>query len=220
VKFIYLSGLLLLAPIQSALAEISWFIGAGGAITKLETVDFSGSAGLGGGLGPNDTVTGEEFSDSPLGWQIFGGVMFSENFGFSVKYNDSGTGQDQWSGTSTVDDDMDPMTPPVVTNIMFTGEAEMDGFTIYALQTVPFAKKFEFTFEGGFTFQDIKFAATSTSISGSISDDAFGFAVGGVLRYKFFEHFALSGEIEYLNIDFSDRFDKPLRFGANVEFHF
>jgi hypothetical protein len=216
----YFSVFLLLAPIQSAFAEISWYLGGGGAITKLETTDFASTAGLGSGLGPGDSITTGEFSDSPLGWQVFVGVMFSENFGFSVKYNDSGTGNDQWFGTSMIDDDMDPNTPPVTTDLTFNGESEMDGFTIYALQTIPFAEKFEFTFEGGFTRQDIKFAWSSTGNSGSISDDAFGFAVGGILRYKFFEHFALSGEVEYLNVDFSERFKKPLRFAANVEFHF
>jgi hypothetical protein len=219
-RLIYLSGLLLLAPIQSAVAEISWYLGGGGAITKIETIDFVGISGVGTGLPPSTTVTTGDFSDSPLGWQLFVGVMFSENFGFSVKYSDSGKGKDQWTGTSTFQPAGQPPPNPIVTNLSFDGESEMDGFTIYALQTIPFAEKFEFTFEGGFTRQDVKFAWNSTGSSGSMSDDAFGFAVGGILRYKFLKHFAMSGEVEYLNVDFSDRFKKPLRFGANIEFHF
>ncbi len=81
-RLIYLSGLFLLAPIQSAVAEISWYLGGGGAITKIETTDFVGISGVGTGLPPNTTVTTGDFSDSPLGWQLFVGVMFSENFGF------------------------------------------------------------------------------------------------------------------------------------------
>jgi hypothetical protein len=220
VRLIYLSVLLLVAPIQSAVAEISWYLGGGGAITKLETVGFAGISGVDIGLPTGTTVTTGNFSDSPLGWQLFVGVMFSENFGFSVKYSDSGKGEDQWTGTSTVQPPGIPLPPAVDTNFPITGESEMDGFTVYALQTIPFAEKFEFTFEGGFTRQDVKFAWNSTANSGSFSDDSYGFAVGGILRYKFLKHFAMSGEIEYLNVDFDNRFKKPLRFGANLEFHF
>jgi hypothetical protein len=214
-RFIFLFGALLILPVHSAVAEISWYLGAGGAITKLESVGFSNVSGLDAGLGPADSISSNEFKDDPLGWQVFGGVMFNENFGVVVKYNDSGVGKAQWTGSTTIGD-----TPPVTTVYTFDGEMEMKGYSLYAVQTVPFAKKFEFTVEGGVTHQELDWAWTSTAFSGSVSKNETNIALGMILRYKFLKHFAISGEIEYLPIDFDGLIDKPLIYGANLELHF
>jgi hypothetical protein len=224
-----------LAPIQWAVADISWYVGAGGSITTLESTFFGSNSGFGSALAPQGiAVSSEDFKDDPSGWQIFGGVMFNENFGLVVKYSDSGEGKDQWSGSASelVDTDMDPNTPPVpvVTTYSFDGKAQVDGWTIYAAQTIPFAKRFEFTIEGGLTRQSLDFAWTSNRISGppiqndnfsgSISDDEWGWAIGTILRYKFVKHFAMSGEVEYLATDFDDVIRNPMKYNVNLEFHF
>lgn len=219
-RFGFLLAVLFLLPVQSAVAEISWYIGAGGAITQLRSVDFSSVSGVNAGLPQGGTSTSDEFKDDPLGWQVFGGVMFNENFGIVVKYNDSGDGKSQMSSQTSFDPDGDPTTPPIVTNFTFDSVMTMNGYSIYALQTIPFAKRFEFTVEGGLTRQELDWRWTSTSLSGSVIEDDLSFAVGMLLRYKFVKHFALSGEIEYLGVDFGDLTEKPLKFGANLEFHF
>jgi hypothetical protein len=234
-RFLCMAAVAVLVPIQSAVADISWYLGAGGGATKLESTIFGSNSGFNSALGSQGfSVSSEDFSDSPSSWQIFGGVMFNENFGLVVKYSDSGEGEDQWSGSAaeSVDTDMDPNTPPVpvVTTYSFDGKAQVGGFTIYAAQTIPFAKRFEFTIEGGLTRQSLDFAWTSNRISGppipndnfsrSISDDEWGWAIGSVLRYKFVKHFAMSGEVEYLATDFDGAIKNPVKYNVNLEFHF
>jgi hypothetical protein len=221
-RFICVLGLLMLLPIQSAVADISWYLGLGGGITKLHSTDFASTSGLDGLLMvPTDSISSGEFTDNPLGWQFFGAVMFNENFGVMLKYNESGEGEDQWDTTTRIG-----TTPAVVTNYSTVGQMQVDGLTIYALQTIPFANKFEFTFEAGVTRQAMEFVWVTSPNPGSglarqrITDDSVGFALGGVLRYKFFKHFAMSGEIEYINVDFDNAINKPIRYGANLEFHF
>ena len=228
----FLLAIVLMVPIQSALADVSWYVGAGGTITRLRTSDFVSTSGLNDGLGLNDTASSGEFSDSSLGAQVFAGVRFNENFALVVKYSATDDGEDNWTGSTNKDKDGDPITPERSRrNYDFDGEASIDGITIYLVQTLPLSNDMEFSLEVGWTDQDIDFDWNSSRISGppdpdgddfsgSISDDDSGFAVGGILRYRFTEHWAISGELEWLAIDFGDVMEKPLRFGLNAEYSF
>jgi hypothetical protein len=208
-----------LMVMQSASAESSWFLGAGGSFTTLDSVNFVKTSGL---LDSPGLVNagGGELRDNAFGWQVFGGYMFSENFGLLVKYSDSGDAEDDWSAFVEIDDDSNAATPPVRTDFNFNGEMSIDGFTIYAVQTVPMPNNFEFSLEAGWTFQDIDFDWAAVGNAGSLSDDDSGFAVGAVVRYKFLEHWAVSGEFEYLAVDFGSIIDEPIRLSINAEYHF
>jgi len=219
-RIICLLGLAVLMPLSSVSAESNWIIGAGGSITKIESLNFLNTSGLGEGLGAFDNAGSGELKDDSFGWQLYGGYMFSENFGLLIKYSDSGDAKDDWSAFTEIDDDGDPNTPSVRDDFEFTGELSLDGFTVYAVQTVPMPNNFEFSLQVGWTFQDIDFEWESVGNSGAVSDDDSGFAVGGVVRYKFLKHWAVSGELEYLAVDFGSIIDDPIRLSINAEFNF
>lgn len=225
----YRYGLLiacLMAPIHSAMADLSWYLGAGGTYTTLESKNFAQASGIQGALPDGSSITTGQFNDSPVGWQLFGGLMISENFGFALKYNDSGEAKDDWGGTVTTT--LIPGPPPVTvdTDVSFAGEMSFTGITAYFVQTVPMSEKVEFTLELGYTLRDLDFNWSETSASGliqdsgSVSTDDAGFAVGAIVRYKFVKHFAVSGEIEYSTPDFGGLIDRPWVLSLNGEFHF
>ncbi len=216
---IWIAGFLVLITVRSATAEISWYLGAGGAITSLESADFSDTSGL--DSVPNAVVTiSQEFDGGPFGWRIFAGVNFSENFGLTLKYSNSGNYEDDWLVFTRTDDDMDPMTPPVGTNYFLIGESSFDGYTVYAAPTIPLGERLAFTVQLGWTSQEIDFSWNSVGNSGSISRSDSGFACGALLRYKFLSHWAVSTEFEWLLIDFDNLINLPISFGINLEYHF
>jgi opacity protein-like surface antigen len=208
--------------VHAAIADLSWYLGGGGSLTTLKTKNFANASGIGANV--NTQLTTGRFKDSPFGWQLFGGLMFSENFGVSVKYADSGNGKDQWGGELTTSTIVDPGPPPITTetqtDLSFDGEMSIDGFTIYLLQTLPVSEKIEFTVEIGYSKQDIDFNWRSTNFSRSQSDDDTGFALGGIVRYKILRNWAISGEIEYTTIDFGGLIDVPFKYSLNGEYHF
>jgi len=229
-RCICLAVAVLLLPFQAAVADMSWYLGAGGGLTVLRTSDFASASGLNSGLGTGDRAGSNEFNDSPFGWQVYGGAMFTENFGLVLKYSDSGKGKDRWNGFTEIDPDGPDVMgccpePPVTTNYDFVGEMQMDGFTIYAIQTVPLGDKFAYGIEVGWTKQDIEFTWDSTSNpstpnSGIVKTDASGFAFGALMRYQFLKHVAVSTEFEWLLIDFGDLIDRPIKLSVNLEVHF
>ena len=220
-RYVFVLAMISLMPVQAAFAEISWFLGAGGSITKLETSNFVQFSGLDPDpTSPFEIAGSGEFSDKEFGWQVFAGLMFSEHFGLSVKYSESGDASDDWEGFIEQRPDLTDSTTWTRTDYQFTGEASIDGFTVYALQTIPFADNFEFSLELGWTLQDVDFTWNSSINSGSVSDDDSGLAIGGILRYKFLKHWAISAEFEWLNIGFGDLMDEPIRLGINAEFHY
>ena len=68
--------------------------------------------------------------------------------------------------------------------------------------------------------QDIDFNVASIPFTGPIKRDDQGFAIGGIFRYKFLKFMAISGEVEYLTVDFGGLTERPLRFALNLEAHF
>ena len=222
-----------LVPTQSVMADMSWYVGGGGSFTTLESKGFAAQSGLESELPPDSAVstvriTSAQLKDSPTGWQLFGGLMFSKNFGIAIKYFDSGKAQDDWDATLTETflPPPDPPPAPTVTPLTYSGELSVEGFTAYFVQTVPVSNKVDFSLQVGVTFQDLDFDWIETSASGlltpsgSISDDDTGFAAAGVVRYRFWRNFAVSAEIEYNSADFDGLIAKPLRFNLNGEFHF
>ncbi len=224
-------GALLFLPIQSAVADMSWYLGAGGGWTKLKTNNFASVAGLNPVAPATGSVSSSEFSDSPFGWQVFGGLMFTENFGLVAKYSDSGKAKNQWPAVTDIDPDgpdvplgSGPL-PSVQTSYDFTGEMQLDGFTIYATQIVPIGDKFAYGIEVGWTTQDIEFQWDSTSTpptpnTGVFKGEDSNFAFGALLRYKFLEHVAVSTEFEWLLVEFGGLIEKPIRLNVNLEVHF
>jgi len=210
----------LLAPVHAAIADLSWYLGAGGSLTGHKTKGFSSNSSIEGSLNPGQSLTASDFSDSSLGWQLFGGLMFTENFGVAAKYTDSGDAKDQWGGTLKTT--VAPGPPPITTekDVSFDGEMSIHGYTLYLIQTVPVTDNIEYTFEIGYSKQDIDFAWSSTDLPGALSDDDAGFAIGGIFRYKFLKHFAVSGEIEYSTVDFDGLIENPFKLSFNGEYHF
>jgi hypothetical protein len=209
------------APVHMALADWSAYVGAGGVYSNLESNSFTQDTG------PTSTTTVGSFKDSATGWQLFGGFMFTENFGLAAKYYDSGKAKDQWSGVeTTVTTIPNPIPPPATipsstdTPISFTGDMQITGYTLYVVQTVPVTKRTEFTLELGYADQDIDFNVVSMPFTGPIKRDDTGFAIGGIFRYKFLKFMAISGEVEYLTVNFGGLIERPLRFAVNLEAHF
>ncbi len=216
----------LCAPVHSAFADLSWYLGAGGTYTTLETKDFSSGSGLGGSIPANDSISTGEFKDSPFGFQVYGGLNFSEYFGFALKYFDTGEAKDQWAGVYSVT--VSPGLPPVTTDtdLTFDGDMSINGVTLYFVQTVPMSPKVDFALELGFTAQDLDFNWRDTSASGlipassKIATDDTGFAIGALGRYKIVKNIAITGELEWTTVDFGGLIDRPLRLSLNAEIHF
>ncbi len=215
-----------LVPVHGAFAELSWYLGGGGTYATYETTNFAESSGIEGSLPSTDSITTGQLKDSPIGWQVYGGLMFTENFGVAVKYLDSGKAKDQWGGVLA--SEISPGPPPITTDtdLTFDGELSTNGVIVYFVQTVPMSEKVEFSIELGFTAQDVDFEWRETSgsglmpSSGKISSDDTGFALGALARYKFVRNIAIAGEIEYATINFGGLIDRPLRFSLNAEIHF
>ena len=214
------------APVGSALAELSWYLGAGGSYARYETRGFSSDSGIGPGLPVTDSITIGRFKDSTVGWQAYGGVNFNEYFGVALKYLDSGKAKSQWGGTLTTVTDPGP--PPVTTDtaITFDGELQIDGVSVYFVQTIPMSPKVDFAINVGFTTQDLvlDWREVSPGVlapgSGRISRDDTGFVLGILARYKIIRNFGISGEVEYTTVNFGDLIERPLRFSLNAEVYF
>jgi len=215
----FLLAICLLAPVHTAFADLSWYLGAGGSLTGHKTRGFSTNSSIMASLDPNQSLSTDDFKDRTLGWQLYGGLMFTKNFGVSLKYLDSGNAKDQWSGTLKT---VEPGTPPVTTekDVFFDGDMRIDGYTLYFIQTLPVSEKIEYTLEIGYSKQNLDFTWGSTDLPGSLSKNDKGLIAGGIFRYKFTKHFAVSSEIEYSTVNFSDLIENPLKFSLNGEFHF
>jgi hypothetical protein len=187
-----------------AFAQVNFYVGAGGIVTSVETKGLQES-GASVGL----AVSGD-LDDTAFGGQIFAGAMFTPNFGVEVKYSDSGDGED----TITFID------PDVPISVPIDVEASSDGFIFYGVGTYPFSSVVEGSIKLGYTFQDGEIKAGAFGISASTSDDDDGFAIGGALRFRIGDHWAVSGELEYFDLDFEGAIEEPVRFGINAEYHF
>jgi len=195
--------MLLLWP-TSVFAEVRFYLGAGAAVTNMD------SRGLQAAVESVGLVASQEMDATAFGGQIFAGAMFTRYVGVEGKYSVSGDADD----TITV---IDPNMPtPMPVNV----EASMDGFTLYGVATIPFPKRAEASLKLGYTFQDGKVTVIETNRSASTSSDDDGIAVAGLLRIRFGDHWAVTGELEYLHVNFNDSLDEPLRFSLNGEYRF
>lgn len=196
-------AVLLLCPI-SVLADIDFYAGLGASATGIE------SSNLIGALDNVGLQASEEMDKTAYGGQVFAGMMFGRTFGIEAKYADSGE-TDQ--SIAVTDADL-----PGYQSINV--EASMDGFTLYGVATIPFPKRAELSFKLGYTFQDTDITVVQSDMVESASADDDGFAAAGLLRFRLGEHWAVTGELEYFKIDFTDSFDEPLRFSINGEYRF
>lgn len=200
-------SVVLIAPLLwpvSALAEIDFYVGLGASATGIE------SSGLLGALDNVGLQGSEELDKTAFGGQVFAGVMFGQTFGVEAKYADSGeTDQSIAVTDANVQGDQS-----------INVEASMDGYTVYGVATFPFPKRAEVSVKLGYTFQDVDVTVLQGEMAEGASGDDDGFAAAGLLRFRFGEHWAVTGELEYFKIDFTDSFEEPLRFSINGEYRF
>ena len=137
---------------QPALADSDFFIGVGGGLTRLETANFVQDSGFSDTLATDEMARSGEFSDDSFGWRVFAAWMYSRNFGLAARYVDTGDAEADWRGTVS---NTDPMVP--IQNVDFSGEMSMDGYAIYAVQTIPVNDKWEWSLMIGWTDQDLEF---------------------------------------------------------------
>lgn len=190
-----------LAPFP-VLAELDFYVGAGVSATNID------SSGLVSALDRFGLAAAAEMDKTAFGAQIFAGVDFTRRFGVEVKYSDSGEADDTIAVTDSSSSD--------TINV----EAGMDGFTVYGTATFPFPRRAEAAIKLGYTYQDLDVTVNAMDMSAAASNDDDGVAVAGLLRIRFGDHWAVTGELEYWAVDFDDSFDEPLRFSINGEFRF
>ena len=70
------------------------------------------------------------------------------------------------------------------------------------------------------TRQDGEIKGSAFGMSANVSDDDYGVAFAGLVRYSFNDNWAITGDLEYLSVDFGGDIDEPIRYGFNVEYHF
>jgi len=210
----------LVLTVSAARAEQSFYVGGGASFSHLETFNFVQDSGFGDAVGDNQSARSGQFSRDVSGWQLFGGWMWSRNFGVLVKYTDGGDASDSWFGEITTSDPNAPQAPPVVDSFEFRGSMSIEGYGLYLVQTLPITDELEFSLHVGWTDQELDLDWSSTEFSGSLSRDDTGIAGAGLVRYRFLEDFAVSGEIEYLSADFRGLLDDQIRYALNLEYHF
>ncbi len=184
----------------------SWYVGGGITGTNLEL------SGLDLPLGGGEVIGSGDISDTAFGGQIFVGVMFNDNFGLELKYNNSGDAE----ATISV---LDPVSLLIIPVDL---EFSIYGFTLYGVGTLPFSDKWGGSLKLGYTVQDDQITASAVGFSASNFNIApyFGVAVAGLVRYSFNDKWAVTGELEYIGVDFGGDFEEPLRYGLNVAYQF
>jgi opacity protein-like surface antigen len=161
---------LALLPI-TAVADISWYFGAGAGGTRLEE-DINGSASAlewnGTAFVPLIDLTGssnpafgdynprfgqaveetlDKFEGTDVGFRVFGGVRIGQYFGIEVGYVDLGEPEDQLSiivprnSPFCQGTSTNPCRPETDAEIVFTDE--IDGFEAFLLGAFPFAERWE-----------------------------------------------------------------------------
>jgi hypothetical protein len=207
-RLVILFAALLLWSIPAS-AQLRFYVGAGGVSTVIKTDGLMRAAGTVGLSASN------ELDDATFGGQVFAGMLFTKHLGVEVKYNDSGDAD----GTVILQDP-DVNDPGELLDV----EASIDGYTVYGVASFPFvgSEVVEWVIKGGYTSQDgeITLGGLDPSSVVPVPDDDDGFAVSTVLRFRIGNHFAISGEWEYFNIDFDKNLKEPVRYGINAEFHF
>lgn len=184
--------------------EMRWYAGGGLNLTSLKTKglpDVLEEEGL--------TVLSGEASDTSFGFQLQAGLMVTSNFGVELRYSDSGDAKDTIRAALPEED-------PVDVNL----KVSLDGFTLYGVGELPVADNFAVFGKLGYTWQDVKATVSGDGASVSISDDDSGIAAAAGVRYLISDNWSVTGEVEYLDVDFDGGLKKPVRGSVNLEYRF
>ncbi|MCC5794504.1 MAG: porin family protein [Chromatiales bacterium] len=186
------AGLLAASPVLANDTPV--YFGAGFNITSVEL-----SARTAQG------ITADARSDTTLGWQLHAGYMFTPNIGLEGRASRTGTLRDR-SSTSAGD--------------LFS-RVTLDGFTLSAVGELPVIDQLDVFAKLGWTWQS---AESRFEIPGVLFDQGKtkdnGFAAGFGLRWHLTRNWAVTGEFEYLHVDFRNSLDEPLRGSFNLEYRF
>lgn len=198
--------LIIAAFISLPVMAQTWYIGGGPAGTYIE------SDGLVSALGQVGLLASGEVEATGFGGQVYAGFLFNDYFGIEIKGNASGDAED----TITVFDTATQITAPVEVTI------SSNGFTGYLVGIIPVGnKRFELSGKLGYTYQDGEVEATVFGFSsGTLDDSDNGVAVSGLFRYLFTDNWAITGEVEYVGIDFDSSVKEPIRYSVNAEYRF
>jgi len=184
----------------------TWYIGGGAAGTYIE------SDGLVSAFGQEGLLASGEVEATGFGGQIYAGFLFNDYFGIEIKANASGDAED----TINVLDTGSGMTAPVEITL------SSNGFTGYLVGIIPLGnRRFELSGKLGYTYQDGELEASVFGFStGTLDDSDNGMAVSGLFRYLFTDNWAITGEVEYVGIDFDSSVKEPIRYSVNGEYRF
>jgi len=189
----------------TAMAQ-TWYIGGGPAGTYIE------SDGLVSALAQGGVLASGEVEATGFGGQIYAGFLFNDYFGIEIKANASGDAED----TVTVLETGSGITVPVEVTL------SSNGLTGYAVGIIPLGnKRFELSGKLGYTYQDGEVEASAFGFSsGTFDDSDNGVAVSALFRYLFTDNWAITGEVEYVGIDFDSSVKEPIRYSVNAEYRF
>lgn len=206
--YLYLAAMLFVgASAQAAnggAGGFTWYLTGGVTGSDLET-DALVEAGAQFGV-----IVSDEISDTAFGYQLGGGVMFTDNFGLEVKYSDSGDAEDDIF-----------VSEPGGFPLPVSADLSLDGFTLYAVAETSFADSWDVFGKLGYTSQDADVELSFFGVAPeTVSDDDDGFAVAGGIRYRFTPSWAVTAEIEYWDIDFDGVISEPLRGSVNLQYYF
>jgi len=207
-------AVLVAGPVLAAdTGRVGAYLGAGVIGTELQS---DSPSALTGQL---DASLAGNFTDFPVGGELYAGWMWSTESGAELRYADSGDGDSRLQLRSTITGD--------VTDI---GEiqAGITGYTIYLVRRIPelpLSDRLSVYGKAGWTWQDLDASFSSSGTpdfpeSGSASESDNGVALALGLRWRFARSWAIAGEGEMLWVNFDDSFDEPWRVGLSLEYWF
>ncbi len=217
---VVLAGIAAAAAVPADAAEGGWrwYYSAGIPVTNLESSSFVADAAAAG------YVVTDEIGDVTIGGQGTLGVMVTDKLGAEVRYAASGNARD----TPTITN----LTAPSQTG---SSKLDIDGITVYAVGSWPLSERVDLLGKLGYTFQDLDLDADFPQVfvpgpAGEqgdlvsdgihVSDDDDGFAAALGVRFQTGERWAVIAEVEYLDVDFDNQLDEPIRGSLNLEYTF
>lgn len=149
----------------------------------------------GGGLGftkIEDSEDGESFNDMPIGWKLFAGYDFNDNFGVEGGYINSGKGKD------TIDS--------------LEIEAELSAFVISGIGYLPMNEQLDLFGKAGYYNGESEVSALGITLD----DDEDGFTLGAGLRYDFGNNLKIRGDFDWYESDL----DSLWSIGVGLQYYF
>ncbi|MDQ7006887.1 MAG: porin family protein [Acidobacteriota bacterium] len=135
-------------------------------------------AGLGlGSTKVDDTDVDLVFSDSAMGWKVFGGYAFTDMFAMEFSYFESGTASDSLFGEKI--------------------DVEVTGYTLVGRGSLALGDRLGVFLKGGFFSND----TDATVLGVTLSEDDSGLTLGAGLRYQSTDRIAIRGEFDWFDAD-------------------